>query len=758
MKKVLTNQKRSIACLIAFYSLFLLAGSLQATEVTGLVLINAQTDRDIGPLVEGMVVDLDQVIWALNVRADTRGKVGSVRFGLDKNPSKIVESVAPFALAGDGNGNYNNWTPSPGKHTVTATPYPEKNAGGTPGKPWVVSFTVKGIPPKRAGVGSVPSNQIPDVTSEDELLASLGTIPAPSGGTAAIDGELKQWHKVTLTVEGPGSNERAKPNPQLHYRLNVTFTQGKHSFVVPGYYAGDGRGGESGNQWRVHFSPPLTGRWKYNVSFRTGYRVNVDPDPQAGQPTACDGISGRFAVGASDKTAPDFRAPDRGLLKNRGTHYLMFASGKFWLKGGPDIPENLLGYDGFENTPNAGHRYTAHAADWKPGDPDWGQGKGKRLIGAINAIAELGGNCIYFLPMNIGGDGKDTFPTVEPFEKLHYDNSKLFQWEIVFSHAQHKGIFLHFQLAETESANENYHDNGTLGPERKLFYREMIARFGHHNASEFNIGEENDYGTEKQVQFAQFIRDVDPYDHPIATHTKGVDGFYEPLVQRLAEGKPVVIDITSFQTGASSMSLARQIQKYRDASARYGKPWIISIDEPQKIENDKTDLQNGYAFGRRGKLWPAYMAGGGGFEWYVQMDGAGHSFDHRIENFHDMDVALRWTAIARKFLETLPLLEMAPNHDVCTSSQGGDIYVLAKPGELYAVYTDRHEADLTLDLSGCKGTFEIRWLDPRSGGDLMAGSVKTVQGGGKRNIGFAPEQPYKKAADKDWACMVRRIR
>jgi len=49
-------------------------------------------------------------------------------------------------------------------------------------------------------------------------------------------------------------------------------------------------------------------------------------------------------------------------------------------------------------------------------------------------------------------------------------------------------------LHETEAANENLHDDGTLGVERKLYYRELVARFGHHLAVFWNIGEENDYG------------------------------------------------------------------------------------------------------------------------------------------------------------------------------------------------------------------------------------------------------------------------
>ena len=76
-----------------------------------------------------------------------------------------------------------------------------------------------------------------------------------SGGQ--ISGELKKWHTVTLTFEGPETSETADPNPFLYYRLNVTFTHqpsGK-SYLVPGYYATDGdaanTSADSGNKWRV---------------------------------------------------------------------------------------------------------------------------------------------------------------------------------------------------------------------------------------------------------------------------------------------------------------------------------------------------------------------------------------------------------------------------------------------------------------------------------------------------------------------------
>ena len=47
---------------------------------------------------------------------------------------------------------------------------------------------------------------------------------------------------------------------------------------------------------------------------------------------------------------------------------------------------------------------------------------------------------------------------------------------------------------EAEAANKRELDEGELGPERKLYYREMIARFGHHLALEWNLCEEYNLG------------------------------------------------------------------------------------------------------------------------------------------------------------------------------------------------------------------------------------------------------------------------
>lgn len=87
-----------------------------------------------------------------------------------------------------------------------------------------------------------------------------------------VTGELKRWHKVTVTFDGPNTSESANPNPFLDYRLEVTFTKGGLSYKVPGYFAGCNNpadsGCKSGNKWKVHFSPGETGKWNWKASFK----------------------------------------------------------------------------------------------------------------------------------------------------------------------------------------------------------------------------------------------------------------------------------------------------------------------------------------------------------------------------------------------------------------------------------------------------------------------------------------------------------
>jgi len=581
---------------------------------------------------------------------------------------------------------------------------------------------------------------------------------------------------VTITFDGPATSESAEPNPFLSYRLDVTFSNqaGGASYVVPGYFAGDGNAGqtgaEAGNRWRVHFTPDRAGVWTYRASFRTGAHIALSSDLNAGTPVAFDGATGSFAIGALDSTAGGFAR--RGLLRYVGERYLRFDDGTYFLKGGADSPENLLGYfefDGTEPGPRPLHRYQPHVRDWRAGDPLWRDGRGRGIIGALDYLASKGMNSVYFLTMNVEGDGQDVWPWTSRSERERFDLSKLDQWNLVFDHMDRLGLLMHVVLTETENESLfEYEATRAAGAEpprtrgrssfadtRKLYYRELIARFGYHPAVVWNLGEENGWdereppgqwyvgapNTDAQrVAFASYIRELDPYDHPIVVHTLpgGSDTIYPPL---LAE---TVFDGASLQLADMRDTHAETLE-WVARSAAAGRPWVVSIDEigpagtgvmPDGPNSNQDDVRH-YA------LWGNLMAGGAGAEWYF-----GYEYPHNdlnLEDWRSRDRLWDYTRHALRFFRSfLPFTALLPADSLTPAT---DDYVLARAGEIYAVYLPPFSRS---SLVIPEGGYTVQWVDARDGGPLRDGSVRELRGPGTEALGDPPDSP-----DQDWVALVR---
>lgn len=590
-------------------------------------------------------------------------------------------------------------------------------------------------------------------------------------GPADTEGETttyRKWHKMTLSFEGPQTSEQAEENPFLNYRMLVTFTHNDKNYTVPGFYAADGNaaesGADSGNIWQVHFAPDAEGEWNYEVSFRQGDSIAVSDDPQAGEAVAFDGSSGSFEVAPSDKNGRDLRA--QGRLQYIGERYLQFAeSKKYYLKGGTDSPENLLGYEDFDGTYFGSdeeqregeaaadkdlHRYEDHVQDWNEGDPTWQDGKGKGIIGAFNYLAEKGMNSSYFLTLNIGGDGKDVWPYTAYEERYRFDCSKLAQWEKVFSHADSLGIMLHIVTQETE--NELLLNGGDTGTQRKLYYRELIARFAHHLAITWNMGEENGYAdftpnaqndAQKKAMIS-YIKQTDPYKNFVVLHTHAAPTPRYEILGALLGFKD--LDGPSLQINPTR-DVHEETKHWIKASGDAGKQWVVNLDEigphyhgvlPDDIDPDHDTV-------RYESLWGNLMAGGGGAEWYF-----GYKFpndDLNAETFRTRNNIWDQTRYALDFFqEYLPFWEMQAA-DELVEAEGA--YCFAKPGEVYAIYT-RYGAEVQLDLEDSEGNYQVQWYNPKTGEGLMNGSVTEVSGPGQVALGAPPSDP-----EEDWVILVK---
>ena len=372
------------------------------------------------------------------------------------------------------------------------------------------------------------------VAAADFLFMALAHSQAAE---AVVTGELKQWHKVTLTFDGPETSESASPNSFLDYRLDVTFSQGSKSIRVPGYYAADGdaanTSASSGNKWRVNFTPDETGTWSWSASFRAGAQVAIDLDPMSGVSAGYfDAETGTLEIAESDKTGRDFRAEARGRLEYVGEHALRWrGSGDYFFKVGLNHPEVFLEYADFDNTAST-RTYDAHLGDWQLGDPTWQETKGQGIVGVVNYLSVRGMNVHYFIVMNSQGDGKQAFPWNASEDVWNYDVSKLDQWQIVTDHMMSKGVMAHILLTEQENQSLFEYLAGWpasgFADSRKLFFREMVARFGHLNALTWNIGEESGMSrgstyavgvTDAQRKaFADWMRGLTYYDDHIVVH------------------------------------------------------------------------------------------------------------------------------------------------------------------------------------------------------------------------------------------------
>lgn len=623
-------------------------------------------------------------------------------------------------------------------------------------------------------------------------VGSFISLHAASDGDGAIkfSGELKQWHKVTLSLNGPFAKETdVEPNPFMDLAFNVTFTHesGAPSYTIPGHFAADGNASEtsadSGSLWRAHLSPDKSGKWTYTTSFTQGKHAALD---SGGEPMSdFHGKAGSFQIAPTDKKGRDLRA--HGRLSYVGKHHLQFAGSKqYFLKAGPDSPENFLGYSDFDATQSAkkgrkAKTWKDHVQDWREGDPTWKDGKGKGMIGALNYLAGKGCNAFSFLTYNAGGDGDDVWPFIERNAKFHYDCSKLDQWGMVFDHAANNGIYCHFKLQETENDDnrggdkkkeqtiETSLDGGKLGPERKLYLREMISRYGHLLALNWNLGEENTQTTEEQQAMIDYIAKTDAYQHLRVLHT--YPGQQSKVYPPLLGDKSKLTGLSLQQKWDRAHS---ETLKWVKQSAGANKPWVVAFDEqgpashgvpadpgydgrdgvaeeknPDGKESEGYVKAEAYTMHdiRKGTLWGNLMAGGAGVEYYFgykqpENDVGGEDYRSRDQSWDFCGIALDF------FRENqIPFHEMTNANDLIGNPKNDNSkFCLAKTGEIYLVYLP-NGGETEIDLSGANGEFNLSWFNPREGGSLNRRG-KVLKGCSKATID-PPDS-------KDWLGVLNR--
>ena len=117
-------------------------------------------------------------------------------------------------------------------------------------------------------------------------------------------------------------------------------------------------------------------------------------------------------------------------------------------------------------------------------------------------------------------------------------------------------------------------DGGSLGKERMLYCHELVARFGHALALNWNLGEENTQTTTEQVQMMRY-RASRSHDHPlcctrIPSNKKRFIGHCWGSGHRLRA--------CLFRTVRFQIRIAKPVSGSRESRAS-GRPLVVAFDE-----------------------------------------------------------------------------------------------------------------------------------------------------------------------------------
>jgi hypothetical protein len=303
-------------------------------------------------------------------------------------------------------------------------------------------------------------------------------------------------------------------------------------------------------------------------------------------------------------------------------------------------------------------------------------------------------------------------------------------------------MFLHFKTHETET--DHLMDGGVFGTEGKLYYRELIARFGHHLALNWNLGEENNQPIEEVIKTANYVYNLDPYKHHLVIHTfPNRDDRYQHLIgdQSPLTGASLQLRDPEFH------DVHNRVLKWRHKSDSTGKRWALAVDEPGKANiallPDAEDPEHDLA--RQNALWGTLMAGGYGVEWYFGYQSP-HS-DLTCEDFRSRDLFWDQNRYARRFFEeNLPFWKMEPADELVADTTS---YCFTNRKDQIVIFLKSGQRTTSIDVGTSGDRYSIRWFNPRTGGNLMKGTISTIQSVGIVNIGMAPTD-----IDLDWVVLL----
>ena len=282
---------------------------------------------------------------------------------------------------------------------------------------------------------------------------------------------------------------------------------------------------------------------------------------------------------------------------------------------------------------------------------------------------------------------------------------------------------MHVVTQEVE--NERALGNG-LTDNRKLYYKELVSRFGHHPAIIWNMGEESTIDTQYKKDYASYFKQVDAYGHIVVIHST-----YDTA--------STSFDGLLGHSGFDGVSIQGTVNRYnewanelRADSSNAGRKWLIFGDENAPAIDKNPGTGNRKQL-RKG-LWGNICGGGSGAEWYAGYIWATWG-DLTTENFALGEPMWAETKYAVEFFNNnIDLINCSPRNDLVTGSN----YCLARPGTQYVIYLPSG-GTTNINLGSHTASFSVQWFNPRSGGGFQNPDITNFSGGGP----FGPRDAHR---------------
>jgi hypothetical protein len=532
---------------------------------------------------------------------------------------------------------------------------------------------------------------------------------------------IHQWEVYTISLissvkyTNPYKDIPVTKNGDL---LNVTFlgTGGEalnREIKITGFWNG-------GSEWRVNFTPPAAGSWRYVTSSRD---------------RSMNGKKGNFEVLAWSTAEKNANPVRNGLIKVKkdgkmAGHFFEYTDGQ---------PVLWIGDTWWNWTDRR-----IHMESFKQLVDD-------RAAKGFN-IGQL------FVPGN--GWGPESALLDDTYNILDTEHASKVEEMIRYANSKGITIWIHGWWSRPDM-------NSKIGAEKmQRWWRYLVHRFGAYNviwvlAGEYNMNNYGGFSLDFWKDLGKLVKNEDPYERIISVHN--TPPFWEGGAEAPQWSTGTVLNQESWldynQCQVGHGKFANEMIPYiisEDYNLKPIKPVVVTEPWYEFIEGNPAAIE--IRFG----AWSAILSGaaghtyGGGHVWLADVPEA--PSDEKSWNLekgfarttYDYEGALSMKHLSA-FFKNVKWWNMSPHPELV--QEYPQPFCLALPGEEYVIYLRYGGvARLKMDDNAASKTYLYQWYNPGTGKFSATSSIK-----GSAYLKFVCPESYPEDHDyKDWVLYLRK--